>query len=62
MTWAEFREIVAEWIRYGDDPFADEMGEVAYALENCKDPEYAAILREVYKTMEMLQEYGPRLR
>lgn len=61
MTWAEFRAIVEEWIRYGDDPFADAMAEVAHQLEKCKDPEYAAILHEVYETMKMLYSHCPHL-
>lgn len=61
-TWAEFRAIVEDWIRYGDDPFEDAMSEIAYQLENCKDPKYAAILREVLVTMEMLSKYCPQLR
>lgn len=61
MTWAEFRVIVEEWIRYGDDPFADAMAEIAYQIEKCKDPEYAATLREVYETMKMLYKRCPHL-
>ena len=62
MTWAEFRAIVEKWISYGDDPFEGAMEEVSYQLEICKDPEYDAILREVYKTMEMLYKRCPHLR
>ena len=61
MTWTELKEIVEEWIRYGDDPFEDAMSEISYQLENCKDPAQAKVLKDVLDFMKMLQERCPHL-
>ena len=61
-SWAEFRVIIEEWIRYGDDPFEDAMSEIHHQLEKCKDPEYAAVLKEVLATMKTLSKHCPHLR
>lgn len=62
MTWTELKEIVEEWIRYGDDPFEDAMSEIYYQLEKCKDPAQAKVLKDVLEFMKMLQERCPHLR
>ena len=61
MTWSELKEIVEEWIRYGDDPFEDAMSEISYQLEKCKDPAQAKVFKDVLEFMKMLQERCPHL-
>ena len=61
-TWAEFRELITKWMKYGDDPFEDAYSEILDRMEKESDPEKKALFKEVLLTMDALLKYGPRLR
>lgn len=62
MTWKELKEVVEEWIRYGDDPFQDAMSWIYEQQKECKDPEHAEVIKDVLEFMEMLYKRCPHLR
>ncbi len=62
MTWPELKEIVEEWIRYGDDPFEDAMSGIYDQMTTCTDPVQAKVLKDVLDFMKMLYERCPHLR
>ena len=56
ITWQEIREIITEWIQYGDDPFEDNYASILEEYEKTTDEEQKKILKEVLALMDVLRK------